>query len=133
MKRLAPICLVALSACTSGSGRLVRPRADAPGAATNTLVVSFQTGFKNNAVELHLDHQPVFSEVLTTDNRIGRARSIRLALRDSTAIVADIIVDQVARYSYQIQLRRGHYLGFSKDLDSGSLQMKQSQSPFVYD
>lgn len=133
MKRIAPICLAALSAC-SGDPKRHDPRSAASQpAATNVLVINFQSGFKNTSIELDLDHQRVFSEVLTTDDRIGLARRIKVTPANSKRIEAVITLDNTAHYSYQIQLDRGHYIGFLKDLDSGRLKMKQSLIPFVYD
>jgi hypothetical protein len=132
VKALVPICLAALAACSTGSERHAALLSNSDSAAADTLVIDFQSGFKNNAVELDLDHKPILLEVLTTDNRVGLARSLKVEARDAQSVQVDITLDHVARYSYQIRPGRGRFIGFLKDLDTGKLEMKQSHEAFAY-
>jgi hypothetical protein len=75
----------------------------------------------------------VLSGLLTTDQRVGLARSIEISGRFAGHITAVIVLDHGTRYSYEIQLDQGHYIGFSKNLATGRLQMQQRQHPFEYD
>jgi len=122
-----------LSACSSGDHRHTQSSEGKPPAAGNAVVLDFQTGFKGTPVDLQLDGRRVLSGVLITDQRVGLARSIEITAHHPRHITAVITVDHGARYSYEIQLDRGHYIGFSKNLDTGKLQMQQRQHPFEYD
>jgi hypothetical protein len=133
MNRIAPICLAMLSACSSGDHRLTQSSEGKPSAVGNTVVLDFQTGFKGTSVDLELDGHRVLSGVLITDQRVGLARSIEITARSARHITAVITLDHRTRYSYQIQLDQGHYIGFSKNLNTGKLQMQQRQHPFEYD
>lgn len=132
MKRMAPICLAVLSAC-SGGGRGHDHPPEGRSVDVDKVVFDFQSGFDHTPVELLLDGQLLFSAVLTTDERVGLARSIKLPARHPLPITVVIILNQGAQYSYRIQLDLGRYIGFSKNLDSGKLQMEQRHHPFEYD
>jgi hypothetical protein len=133
MKKIAPLCLAMLSACSSGGPRPAHSPEESVIADDNTVVLDFQTGFRRTPVELQLDGEPVFSEVLTTDERVGLARSFTIHPRSRLGIDLVITLSGGEKYSYEIQLDRGHYIGISRNLDSRSLKLDQRQGPFEYD
>jgi hypothetical protein len=133
MNRIVPICLAILSACSSVDHRHTQSSGGKPSTVGNSVFLDFQTGFKATSVELELDGQRVFSGLLTTDQRVGLARSTEISARFDGHITAVITLDHGTRYSYEIQLDQGHYIGFSRNLDTGRLQMQQRQHPFEYD
>jgi len=133
MKRIAPLCLAMLSACSGDGHRTAHSTDENLIASRNTVVLDFQTGFKRTPVELQLDGERAFSEVLTTDERVGLARSFTIHPQSRLGIELVITLSGSQRYSYQIQLDRGHYVGICRNLDSGSLKLDQRQDPFEYD
>jgi hypothetical protein len=98
------------------------------------LVIDFQYGFRSNQVELRLDGQTMFSGRLTTDDRVGLAKTIHLPLVPGKATLrALVVVDGSSQPAFDIRLARGRYVGFFKNLDDGKIGMEQSREPFLYD
>jgi hypothetical protein len=133
MKRIVPIFLAALSACSGVVPREESASTTRRSVAPDAMVLDFQTGFNDTLVRLYLDKELVLSETLSTDNRVGLARTITCAPRNPGRVDTEVFLDHDAHYSYSIELDRGRYIGFSKDLDSGQLEMEQSQLPLEYD
>jgi hypothetical protein len=133
MKLLAPIGVAVLCACSGPEhGQARRPD---PGAAPTAATVSldFQTGFNRSQVVLEVDGRRVFSGTLTTDNRVGLARSFHVPEPDSRRLTVTVTLGQAAPETRLFELDRGRYLGFSRNLDTGRLQIEQREHPFEYD
>jgi hypothetical protein len=80
-----------------------------------------------------LKEQKVFAGTLTTDERVGVARSLHYTADASTPLNALVIVNHTNEYRFRINLRRGRYLGFHKSLKDGKIRMEQSKEAFLYD
>ena len=97
------------------------------------VTIDFQTGFTGEQVELSVDRKSIFSGVLTTDNRIGLARSIQHSPQRWPVLDLSVTVNESQSYSFRVNLERGRYLGFDRDLDDRIVRLSQERDPFVYD
>lgn len=134
MKWIVPLCLAGLSAsCVTNQGRIEADREIGEPTDGRQLAIHFQSGFTSNHIDLQLDGRPVFTGVITTDNRIGLAHSMRFPIhQEKPTLEAFLILDNVKQQTFEIRLSKGLYVGFSKDLDDGKIRMEQSRSPFFY-
>jgi hypothetical protein len=131
MKSWLPICLTVLSAgCTGVQERSAGPAVDA---RNRTVMIHFQTGFTGNWVHVKASGEPLFSGVLTTDNRIGLAATLRHSAPIEPALELTVTVDRSKTYPFSVDLKQGLYLGFKRNLDDGSIRLTQKPEPFVYD
>src|SRR5262245_35323577 len=124
MKSWIWICLTALAVgCTAGR------EPAGPGVRTTSMSVTidFQTGFTGNWIELKLGEELIFSGPLTTDNRIGLAAKLRHAAPGGLKLAMTVIVDHSKTYPFQVDLDQGRYLGLKKDLQDGSIRLRQSR------
>jgi hypothetical protein len=96
-------------------------------------MIHFQTGFTGNWVQVQAGGEPLFSAVLTTDNRIGLAATLRHSSAVESPLDLKVIVDRSKTYPFQVDLKRGLYLGFKRNLDDGSIALTQQREPFMYD
>jgi hypothetical protein len=134
LKLIVPLCLAALSAsCVAKQAKTEAARKRGESTEGKQLVIDFQYGFRSNHVDLRLDGRPVFTGVISTDDRIGLAHSVRFPMFDAkNRLEALLLVDDSKQQTFDIRMAKGLYVGFYKDLDDGKIRIEQSRRPFLY-
>jgi hypothetical protein len=101
-------------------------------AAQATWSLQLQEGFRHERVIVFADNQRVFSGLVTTDSRIGFAKSILIPIHDPRLQLRIEIPTSGAVYVWSLDLRRGRVLGLERDF-YGRPTLSQQTGPFFYE